>query len=211
MRQQREQQQRPRVGVVSMMRNYEVHKNIRKCFSALGAQLTIYKYNDPRLYNIIKDPATPSHWFFTGNSPDFVTDDCAPSIDERIYTIKNKMMFFVCYSHQLIAKAAGCVIWQAPALFKGECQLSRRVADPIFTGVAADEKFAVYHRQYVTPDCKPPGWKLLATCINRGVEYIAFMKHGKNMYASQVHPEFLEGTYRVLENWLEAVVLGAGA
>jgi GMP synthase-like glutamine amidotransferase len=196
------EQPRRRVGVVSMMRDYTVSKTVRKCFSALGARLSIYKYNDPRLYDIIKDPAAPSHWFFTGNGPDFVTDEGSPAIDERIYTIKNKMMFFVCYSHQLIAKVAGCAIWQAPALFKDECTLNWLVADPIFADVDADEKFAIYHRQYVTPDCKPPGWKILALCKYKGVEYIAFMKRGRTMYASQVHPEFLESTYKVLENWL---------
>jgi len=196
-----------RVGVVSMMRNYAVSKNVRKCFSALGCTLDIYKYNDPRLFEIIRDPASPSHWFFTGNLPDFVTDEDAPAIDERIYGIRNKMMFFVCYSFQQIAAAAGCVIWQAAELLRGECEikyLPGATADPLFAGVSADERFAVYHRQYIKKDCKPPGWKLLALCNNRGTEYIAFIKKGRNMYASQVHPELLESTYKVLENWLAA-------
>ncbi len=194
-----------RVGIVSMMRNYMVSKYVRKCFSALDCDITIYKYNDPQLFEIIKDPSTPSHWFFTGNGPDFVTDDGAPAIDERIYEIRNKMMFFVCYSHQLIAAVAGCVIWQAPKLFKGTCQIyyeQSQQTDPIFAGLSTTEKYAIYHRQYVKKDCRPRGWKILALCKN-GVEYIAFMKHGRNMYSSQVHPEFRTATYKILENWLD--------
>ena len=188
-----------------MMRNYLVSKKVRKCFSALNCDIEIYKYNDPHLYNIINDPTTPSHWFFTGNGPDFVTDEAAPAIDERIYGIRDKMMFFICYSHQLIAAVSGCVIWQAAELFEGDCQihyLPGKQADPIFADVSTKEQFAIYHRQYIKKDCKPPGWKILALCNNHNVEYIAFMKHGRNMYASQVHPEFRPETYKVLENWL---------
>lgn len=193
-----------RVGVVSMMRNGRVLPAIRKCFSALGCKLEIYKYDNPRLFEIIKDSTSPSHWFFTGNGPDFVTDENAPAIDERIYGLRNKMMYFACYSHQLIAHVAGCVIWQAAELFDGDCQIKHVAADPIFAGVPADARFAIYHRQYIKKDCKPPGWKILALCNNKGTEYIAYMKHGRNMYATQVHAEFLRGTYKVIENWLNA-------
>jgi GMP synthase-like glutamine amidotransferase len=188
-----------------MMRNYSVSDKVRRCFQALNCEISIYKYDDPHLYEIIKRPTSPSHWFFTGNGPDFVTDLDAPAIDERIYKIRSKMMFFICYSHQLIAAAAGCTIWHSPRLISGKYPIRRLPAeadDPIFNDIPVTQVFCAYHRQYFKKDCIPPGWKILALRDFGADSYVAFMKHGCNMYSSQVHPEFYKSTYKMIDNWL---------
>jgi GMP synthase-like glutamine amidotransferase len=196
------------VGVVSMMKNGMVSKPVRRCFASLGYKILTYRYDEPRLYSLIASSSSPTHWFFTGNGPDLVTNEDAPTIDERIYTIRDKMMFFVCYSHQLIAKAAGCVIWQMPNghPVNSNVPLIRIKNDPIFNGILADAPFFAYYNQFICQDCVPVGWKLLAVRKHRSTPdckaHVMLMKHGSNLYSCQVHPERRSPTYRMIANWL---------
>jgi GMP synthase-like glutamine amidotransferase len=182
------------VGIVSMMKDGSVSIPVRRAFRTLHTPITIYKYNTPDLYNKILS-GNETHWFFTGNGPDFVTDDNAPSIDKRIYSIKNKMILFICYSHQLAALNAGATIYTMDAPIHRNITLERLIEDPIFNGLPKSTEFFAYYTQYVV---SVPKWKLLAM---HG-KHIGAMKHGKNIYSIQVHPERLAETYIVLENWL---------
>jgi GMP synthase-like glutamine amidotransferase len=220
------------LGIVSMMKDGSVSHPVRRAFrtalaslstsigastngttlaslsTSIGAStngllnvpITIYKYNTPDLYNIIKN-GSETHWFFTGNLPDFVTNDGAPAIDTRIYTIQNKMILFICYSHQLAALNAGATIYTMQEPIHKNIHIKRLVNDPIFTGLPASEEFFAYYTQYIRADEKLPGWKLLAVHD----EHVAAMKHGKNIYSMQVHPERRSETYIVLQNWLNMI------
>jgi GMP synthase-like glutamine amidotransferase len=185
------------VGIVSMMKDGSVSQPVRRTFRTLNAPITIYKYDTPDLYNKIK-AGQETHWFFTGNGPDFVTDDGAPMIDKRIYTIKNKMLLFICYSHQLAALNAGATIYTMHEPINRNINIKRLINDPIFNDLPASDDFFAYYTQYIRADEKLAGWKLLATYEG----HISAMKYGKNIYSIQVHPERRAETYIVLKNWL---------
>jgi GMP synthase-like glutamine amidotransferase len=201
------------VGIVSMMKDGSVSQPVRRAFrtalanlstsigaganGTLNAPITIYKYNTPDLYNKIKT-GQETHWFFTGNLPDFVTDDGAPIIDKRIYTIKNKMILFICYSHQLAALNAGATIYTMQEPIHKNIHIKQLINDPIFNDLPPSEDFFAYYTQYIRADEKLAGWKLLASYEG----HVAAMKYGKNIYSIQVHPERRAETYIVLKNWL---------
>lgn len=192
---------KPRVAIVSMMKDGTVSAAVRNCFRRLGIQSpTIYRYDDPTLYSLIAD-GPETHWFFTGNTPDFVTDADAPGFDPRILTITTKMMFFVCYSHQYVCAAAVGLgaIEQLPTARIGYYPIL--IADPqhpLFKGIDASTLFFAYYTQYINVERTPRGWDLLAS----SGKHIAIMKKGSTMFSCQVHPERSDTTYKVLQNWL---------
>ena len=187
-----------KVGIVSMMKNGVVSDAVLDCFTALGAACTIYRYDTPALATLIAS-GPETHWFFTGNTPDFVTDEGAPGFDMDILNIKGKPMFFVCYSHQYICKQLGCVIHSCWKPIRGIYPIVRVRGDedPIFSGVKRDKWFFAYYGQYVRTEDVPAGWDLLA----RQGNHVVLMRRGA-MYSCQVHPERLPETYQVLRNWL---------
>lgn len=187
----------PLVGIVSMMKDGSVSQPVRSAFRKLGYKYNIYKYNTHDLYNKICNGAE-THWFFTGNLPDFVTDIGAPYIDQRIYTITNKMILFICYSHQLAALNAGAIIYTMNTPIIRNIHITYVKDDPIFKELPKSQDFFAYYTQYISADQPINGWKLLATHGS----HVAAMKHGKNMYSMQVHPERLDDTLIILENWL---------
>jgi GMP synthase-like glutamine amidotransferase len=184
------------VGIVSMSRNGLISDAVRTCFHALGCELYIYPWFHPDLYNIIRY-SDISHWFFTGNTPDLVTDPDAPMIDPRIYSLHNKCMFFVCYSHQLLCLQHGALLNDAYKRVDGNYLLIRRYEDRIWRGVDDMEKYMCWYSQYVHYTEAPLGWLVLA---RRG-HHIAIMRRGLH-YSSQVHPERRPETYQILRNWL---------
>lgn len=190
----------PLVGIVSMMRDGSVSQPVRSAFKKLGCKYTIYKYDTHNLYNKIQH-GEETHWFFTGNTPDFVTEIGAPYIDQRIYTIQNKMFLFVCYSHQLAALNAGAIIYTMNERIIGNIKIQRCRNDPIFNNISELQEFFAYYKQFVHADQKLDGWKLLA----RAGDHAMIMKKGRNMYSIQVHPERLDDTLLFLDNWLSMV------
>ena len=192
-----EQEQQQQLGIVSMMKDGSVSAAVRSCFKRIGIHNpTIYCYNNPALYPLIAyGPET--HWFFTGNTPDFVTDAGAPGFDPRILDITTKMMFFVCYSHQYVCALSGSQIEQLPTADIGFYPLI--ITDhPLFAGVDPSSLFFAYYTQYIRTENLPHGWDLLA----RRFDHIAVMQKGPTMFSCQVHPERIDTTYRVLQNWL---------
>lgn len=190
-------EQQQRLGIVSMMKDGSVSAAVRSCFDRIGIHNpTIYCYNNPALYSLIAH-GPETHWFFTGNTPDFVTDPGAPGFDPRILTITTKMMFFVCYSHQYVCALAGSQIEQLPTANIGFYSLV--IEDhPLFAGVDPSSLFFAYYTQYILAKNLPHGWDLLA----RRLDHIAVMQKGSTMFSCQVHPERIATTYQVLQNWL---------
>lgn len=191
----------PCLGIVSMMKTGHISDAVRNCFKRLGIpNPTIYRYDNPALFSLITN-GPETHWFFTGNTPDFVTDAGAPGFDPRVLTITTKMMLFVCYSHQYVcAIAAGLhVIEQLPTARIGFYPL--QIAEPshwLFDGVDTGALFFAYYTQYIQVDNLPSGWELLASSGT----HIALMTYGKTMFSCQVHPERSDLTYRMLYNWI---------
>ncbi len=185
-----------RLGIVSMMRDGQVSEPVRRCFAELllrssDPEPTICRYDDPALYSLIAD-GPETHWFFTGNTPDFVTDEDAPGFDPRILTISTKMLFFVCYSHQYVCKLLGAPIRQLSAPRIGRVQVK------FPTGSVP---FFAYYTQYIEAGDIPAGWQLLGETADG---HIALM-YRDNMYSCQVHPERCDATRYILEAWLAGV------
>ena len=186
-----------RVGIVSMMKNGSVSDAVLSCFRELGAVCSLYIYNTPGLVDLIAT-GPETHWFFTGNTPDFVTDKGAPGFDMRILDIHNKHMFFVCYSHQYICKQLGAVIRPCWKPIRGIYPIVwLQQDDPISRGIDPYQWFFAYYGQYVRTEDVPAGWDLLA----RQGNHVVLMCRGLQ-YSCQVHPERLEETYGMLRNWL---------
>ena len=135
------------VGIVSMTRTGHISDAVRECFEGLGCDIYIWPWFTDDLYEIIR--ASPlTHWFFTGNTHDYVTDAGSPTIDRRIYKIRTKLMFFVCYSHQLLCKKLGTAIHTAERRIQGDYVIMRMKKDPIWRGVTAGEPFMAWYKQY---------------------------------------------------------------
>lgn len=184
------------IGIVSMSRHGGISDAVRECFKALGCTVYAYAWYSENLYETIKY-SDISHWFFTGNTPDYVTHVGAPIIDPRIYELHHKCMFFVCYSHQLLCLRHGCEIRDAYARVDGNYMIIRRHNDRIWRGMNDMEKYMCWYSQYVHYTDVPAGWVVLA---RRG-HHIALMRRGLH-YSSQVHPERRPETYQILRNWL---------
>jgi GMP synthase-like glutamine amidotransferase len=185
-----------RIGIVSMSRSGAISDAVQQCFQDLGCTIHIYPWFHSELYEVIRY-SDITHWFFTGNTPDLVTDFNAPVIDPRIYELHHKCMFFVCYSHQLLCLRYGAIIRDAHNRVNGNYLLIRRYQDRIWRGVDDMEKYMCWYAQYVHYMEVPPGWLVLA---RRG-HHIALMRRGLH-YSSQVHPERRPETYQILRNWL---------
>lgn len=189
----------PLVGIVSMMKDGSVSDPVRNCFLALGAQFTIYRYDAAGLYSLI-DRGPETHWFFTGNTPDFVTDEGAPGFDIRILGLHHKPMFFVCYSHQYVCQQLGAVIRSCWKSIRGVYPIVwLQRDDPISRGIDRGQWFFAYYGQYVRTEDVPAGWDLLA---RQGNHVVLMRRRGSLQYSCQVHPERLEETYTMLQNWL---------
>ncbi len=189
------------VGIVSMMKDGYISDAVRDCFHSLGAICTIYRYDTPNLVDLIAH-GPETHWFFTGNGPDFVTDEGAPAFDMRILDIHNKSMFFVCYSHQYICKQLGARIRQCWKPIRGVYPIVRvrGDCDPIFKGLDWKQRLFAYYGQYVRTEDVPAGWDVLA---RQGNHVVLMRRCGtENIYSCQLHPERLEETYGMLRNWL---------
>lgn len=184
------------VGIVSMSREGGISDAVRECFLELGCTMYVFPWFAEDLYEIILSSPI-SHWFFTGNTPDYVTDIYAPHIDKRIYGIRTKLFFFVCYSHQLLCMQRGSPIHFAENRISGLFPLIRMKKDPIWNGVAMRETFMAWYKQYVHCTQPPIGW----TVIARLGPHIALMRRGHH-YSCQVHPERRKETYVILKNWL---------
>jgi len=184
------------VGIVSMTRTGNISDAVRGCFGALGCDIYVYPWYTDDLYELIK-ASSLTHWFFTGNTHDYVTEFGSPTIDARIYKIRGKLMFFVCYSHQLLCKQLGSPIHTAERRIKGDYMLMRMKKDELWDGVSGSEPFMAWYKQYVHCTQPPRGWKVIA----RFGGHIAAMQRGHN-YSFQVHPERRTETYKILENWL---------
>lgn len=198
----RARRQRLRLGIVSMMKDGSVSDAVLCCFAELGVAYVLYKYNTPDLISLIAD-GPETHWFFTGNTPDFVTDEGAPGFDMRILDISNKNMFFVCYSHQYVCKQLGSCVWPCWKPIRGIYPIVRvRGEDPIFCEVSPKQWFFAYYGQYVRTEDVPAGWELLARQGNH-VVLMRLRDSQKAIYSCQVHPERLVDTYRMLYNWLK--------
>lgn len=179
-----------------MSRGGAISDAVQQCFQDLGCTMHIYPWFHPELYEVIRY-SDITHWFFTGNTPDLVTDFNAPTIDPRIYELHHKCMFFVCYSHQLLCLRYGAIIRDAHKRVNGDYLLIRRHDDRIWRGVDDMEKYMCWYAQYVHYMEAPHGWLVLA---RRG-HHIALMRRGLH-YSSQVHPERRPETYQILRNWL---------
>ncbi len=179
-----------------MSRHGGISDPVRECFQALGCTIYVYPWYNENLYETIKY-SDITHWFFTGNTPDYVTQAGSPTIDPRIYELHHKCMFFVCYSHQLLCFRYGCEIRDTHARVDGNYMLIRRHDDRIWRGVSDMEKYMCWYGQYVHYMDAPPGWLVLA---RRG-HHIALMRRGLH-YSAQVHPERRAETYQILRNWL---------
>ncbi len=184
------------VGIVSMTPTGAISDAVRDCFLSLGCTIHIYPWYSDGLYDTIRYSPI-SHWFFTGNTPDYVTDVGAPTLDERIYRLHHKCFFFVCYSHQLLCLNHGSEIRNAHKRVDGDYMIIRRHDDQIWKGVDDMEKYMCWYGQYVHYLNAPPGWLVLA---RRG-HHIALMRRGRH-YSAQVHPERRVETYAILRNWL---------
>ncbi len=179
-----------------MSRTGAISDAVRGCFEELGCDIYSVPWFTDNLYELIKSsPIT--HWFFTGNTHDYVTEYDSPRIDRRIYRLRSKLMFFVCYSHQLLCQAAGSPIHTAERRIHGDYAVIRLKKDAIWNGVADLEPFMAWYKQYAHCTQPPRGW----TVIARLGGHIAAMRRGHN-YSFQVHPERRAETYQILENWL---------
>lgn len=183
------------IGVVCMTRGGAPSSVVRECMEQLPVTVKYYPWMDTNLYETIESsPIT--HWFFTGNTPDYVTDPEAPTIDRRIYTLSEKSFFFVCYSHQLLCMQLGSPIRTCIERVEGIVHLDHVCnTDPIWKNIPESEPFYCWYNQYV--DTPPADWVVLA---HHGT-HIAVMRCGRH-YSAQVHPERCKDTHKMIENWL---------
>jgi GMP synthase-like glutamine amidotransferase len=183
------------IGVVCMTRGGTPSSMVCDCMSHMQLNATYYGWDTPNLYEVIESSPI-KHWFFTGNTPDYVTNPGSPTIDPRIYELHDKSFFFVCYSHQLLCMQLGSPIHACEARVEGGKQIERVCdSDPIWTDIPAAMPFYCWYNQYV--DTPPPGWTVLA----RQGAHVAIMRRGRH-YSAQVHPERCQDTQKMIENWM---------
>lgn len=173
------------VGIVNMNR-YGEPTHLLNSIEKLGHTTRIIGHSDNVASIIKKSPI--DHWFFTGSSYD-VLSPISPQIDIKLFDLKDKHFFFICYSMESALFNLGYKLQKKP-------RTNRRIFDIISSGV---NKIHVWksHDTYV-PISANPKLKPIAR-YNDEIMTIIY----KNSIMTQWHPERTTDGVLFIRDWLQ--------
>lgn len=172
----------------------------------------ILHYTDISKENIqMIDP----HMIFLTGRLTYAGDVAKDAYDAELELIRKTdvPMFGICLGHQLISLAYGAELGrmvevsenEEPIREEGYVEMTMRLGDPLFNGVA--NPFMVYEYHLEEVKAVPENFELLASSEMCGVQ--AMRHKDKLIYSTQFHPEafspiFPEGQ-RILQNFFDLV------
>ncbi len=131
--------------------------------------------------------------------PSSVYADCAPKIDEAIFTL-GIPVFGICYGFQVMAAALGGVVSQTGKSEFGRTQINVVTTSKIFSSLPESQKVWMSHGDAVTQ--VPSGFIICGSTADTSIA--AFEDESAKFAGVQFHPEVLHSEYgqEILRNWL---------
>lgn len=118
---------------------------------------------------------------------------------KKAFEILSCPIFSICYGMQSLCKLFGSDIISSDELIKGSYKLENTVDHPIFKGIDLNNTNFIFSFHDYPKEC-PSGFKVIGEYDGK---IVAIANDDRKLFGTLFHPEDIENTYVILDNFME--------